>query len=66
MSFHATVAPNGTEVVKGGTTGPNRFGIAGRTTVTQPECTSYGDTIKAIGSAETKLLTAYVAGSAAG
>lgn len=48
---HAIVAADGAEIVKGGKTGPNLFGVIGRTVGTEREFAAYGDTLKAIGAA---------------
>lgn len=45
---HAIIAADGTEIVKGGKTGPNLFGILGRT-VGGLEGYAYGDSIVAVG-----------------
>ena len=45
---HAIIAADGTEVVKGGKTGPNLFGVVGRTPGTE-EGFKYGDAIVAVG-----------------
>jgi len=47
---HAIVAPDGTEIQKGGKTGPNLFGVIGRT-VGSYEGFAYGDSIVAVGAA---------------
>ena len=47
-SCHMIVAEDGTEIVKGGKTGPNLWGIAGRTAGTYPDF-RYGDSIVAAG-----------------
>lgn len=61
---HAIVAPDGTEVVKGGKTGPNLWGVIGRTAATQPDFTGYGDDLLAAGAAgavwDEAALAAYV------
>ncbi|MCU0817659.1 MAG: cytochrome C [Cypionkella sp.] len=61
---HAIVAPDGTEVVKGGKTGPNLWGVIGRTAGTQPDFTGYGDDLLAAGAAgavwDEAALAAYV------
>lgn len=45
---HAIVAPDGTEVQKGGKTGPNLWGIVGRPVASQ-EGFKYGESILAVG-----------------
>lgn len=45
---HAIIAADGTEVVKGGKTGPNLFGVVGRAPGTE-EGFKYGDAIVAVG-----------------
>ena len=45
---HAIIAADGTEIVKGGKTGPNLFGVIGRP-VGSYEGFAYGDSIKAVG-----------------
>lgn len=47
---HAIIAADGTEIVKGGKTGPNLFGVIGRT-VGSLEGYAYGDSIVAVGAA---------------
>lgn len=47
-SCHMIVAEDGTEIVKGGKTGPNLWGIVGRTAGTYPDF-RYGDGIVAAG-----------------
>ena len=47
-SCHMIVAEDGTEIVKGGKTGPNLWGIVGRTAGTYPDF-RYGDDIVAAG-----------------
>lgn len=49
-SCHAIVAPDGTAIVKGGKTGPNLYGVAGRTAGTA-EGYKYSDSLKAAGEA---------------
>lgn len=62
---HAIVAPDGTEIVKGGKTGPNLYGVIGRTVGAEPGFAAYGDDLKAVGAAGTvwdeAALAAYVA-----
>lgn len=49
-SCHSIVSASGEEIVKGGKTGPNLFGIPGRTAGTYPDF-KYGDSIVAAGAA---------------
>jgi len=49
---HAIVAPDGTEVVKGGKTGPNLWGLDGKI-VGSTEDFKYGDSIVSVGAAGT-------------
>ena len=49
-SCHMVVAPDGTEIVKGGKTGPNLYGVIGRTAGTYPDF-RYGDSTVAAGAA---------------
>jgi len=64
-SCHAITAEDGTEIVKGGKTGPNLFGVIGRTVGSEPGFAAYGDAIKAVAAAGTvwdeAALAAYVA-----
>lgn len=64
-SCHAITAEDGTEIVKGGKTGPNLFGVIGRAVGSEPGFAAYGDAIKAVGAAGTvwdeAALAAYVA-----
>ena len=66
---HAIVATDGTEIVKGGKTGPNLFGVIGRTVGTEPDFAAYGDALKMIGAAgrvwDEAALTTFVADPAA-
>lgn len=66
---HAIVAADGTEIVKGGKTGPNLFGVIGRTVGTAPDFAAYGDTLKTIGAAgrvwDETALAAFVANPSA-
>ncbi|OYU18079.1 MAG: cytochrome C [Rhodobacteraceae bacterium PARR1] len=61
---HAIVAPDGTEVQKGGKTGPNLWGVIGRP-VASAEGFAYGESILAVGATgmvwDEATLTAYVA-----
>ena len=45
---HSVIAPDGTEIVKGAKTGPNLYGVVGRTAGTYPEF-KYKDSIVALG-----------------
>jgi cytochrome c len=47
---HAIIATDGTEIVKGGKTGPNLFGVLGRTVGGLADY-AYSDSFKAIGAA---------------
>lgn len=62
---HAIVAADGTEIVKGGKTGPNLSGVIGRTVGSAPEFAAYSDALKAIGASgrvwDEALLAAFVA-----
>lgn len=66
---HAIVAADGTEIVKGGKTGPNLFGVIGRTVGTAPDFAAYGDALKTIGAAgrvwDETALAAFVANPSA-
>ena len=46
---HAIVAADGTEIVKGGKTGPNLFGVIGRTVGSEPAFAGYSDALTALG-----------------
>ena len=50
---HAVVADDGTVVMKGGKTGPNLYGIAGRTLGTAPDFKKYKPSLVAAGEAGT-------------
>jgi cytochrome c len=67
-SCHAIVAPDGTEIVKGGKVGPNLWGLDGKT-VGSTEDFKYGDSIVAVGAAgvvwDAEQLEKYVADPAA-
>jgi cytochrome c len=60
---HAIEAPDGTAIQKGGKTGPNLYGVVGRTVASTDF--AYGDSLKSVGAAGTKWdeasLVAYVA-----
>ena len=45
---HSVIAPDGTEIQKGGRTGPNLYGIIGRAVASDPDH-SYGDSLAALG-----------------
>ena len=45
---HSIIAADGTEVVKGGKTGPNLWGVIGRPVASAADF-AYGDSIKAVG-----------------
>jgi cytochrome c len=66
---HAIVAPDGTEVQKGGKTGPNLYGVVGRVVAGDAGFGSYGESILAVGAAGTvwdeASLAAYVKDPAA-
>ena len=47
-SCHAIVAPDGTEIVKGGKTGPNLYGVVGRTVGSVADF-KYGESIVEVG-----------------
>lgn len=61
---HSIVAPDGTEIQKGGRTGPNLYGIMGRTIASDPDYT-YGPSILAVGATnktwDASALSAYLA-----
>ena len=60
---HAIIATDGTEIVKGGKTGPNLFGVVGRT-VGSLEGFAYGESIVSVGAAgkvwDEAMLAAYL------
>lgn len=45
---HSIVAPDGTEIQKGGRTGPNLYGVIGRAVASDPDF-GYGDSLAALG-----------------
>jgi cytochrome c len=45
---HSVVAPDGTEIQKGGRTGPNLYGIIGRAVASDPDH-AYGESLAALG-----------------
>jgi cytochrome c len=61
---HSVIAPDGTEIQKGGKTGPNLYGIIGRAVASDPDF-KYGDGILALGATgavwDEASLAAYVA-----
>lgn len=46
---HQIVDPTGKEIVKGGKTGPNQYGLIGSKAGHDPEFARYGDSLKAAG-----------------
>ena len=64
---HSIIAPDGTEIQKGGRTGPNLFGVIGRGVASDPDF-SYGESIAAVGATgavwDEASLAAYVANPA--
>lgn len=65
---HSIIAPDGTEIQKGGKTGPNLYGIIGKAVASDPDF-KYGDSILAVGATgavwDEASLAAYVADPAA-
>ena len=61
---HSIVAPDGTEIQKGGRTGPNLYGVIGRAVASEAGF-AYGDSIAALGATgavwDAASLAAYVA-----
>lgn len=45
---HSVIAPDGTEIQKGGRTGPNLYGVIGRGVAADPDF-AYGESIAALG-----------------
>jgi len=45
---HSVIAPDGTEIQKGGRTGPNLYGVIGRAVASDPDF-KYGDSVAALG-----------------
>jgi cytochrome c len=45
---HSVIAPDGTEIQKGGRTGPNLYGVIGRSVASDPDF-SYGASLAALG-----------------
>jgi cytochrome c len=64
---HSIIAGDGTEIQKGGRTGPNLFGVIGRAVASDPDF-SYGESIAALGATgavwDEASLAAYVANPA--
>lgn len=62
---HSIIAPDGTEIQKGGRTGPNLYGIIGKGVGSNPDFSSYGEAILALGATgavwDEASLAAYVA-----
>ncbi|ESW60522.1 MAG: cytochrome C550 [Rhodobacter sp. CACIA14H1] len=60
---HAIVAADGTEIVKGGKTGPNLWGVVGRTVGSEADF-AYSDSLKSVGEAgkvwDEAMLAAYL------
>lgn len=65
---HSVIAPDGTEIQKGGRTGPNLYGVIGRGIASDPDF-KYGESIAALGATgaawDEASLAAYVADPAA-
>ena len=65
---HSVIAPDGTEIQKGGRTGPNLYGVIGRGVASDPDF-KYGDSLAALGATgavwDEASLAAYVADPAA-
>lgn len=61
---HSIIAPDGTEIQKGGRNGPNLYGIIGRPVASDPDF-AYGDGIMALGASgavwDAASIAAYVA-----
>jgi cytochrome c len=64
---HSVIAPDGTEIQKGGRTGPNLYGVIGRGVASDPDF-KYGESIAALGATgaiwDEASLAAYVANPA--
>jgi cytochrome c len=64
---HSVIAADGTEIQKGGRTGPNLYGVIGRPVASDPDF-SYGESIAALGATgavwDEASLAAYVANPA--
>jgi cytochrome c len=60
---HSIIAPDGTEIQKGGKTGPNLFGVVGRPVASDPDF-KYGNGILAVGATgavwDEAMIAAYV------
>jgi cytochrome c len=65
---HSITAPDGTDIQKGGKTGPNLYGVIGRAVGSDPDY-KYGESLAAVGATgavwDEAALTAYVADPAA-
>lgn len=65
---HSIIAPDGTEIQKGGRTGPNLYGVIGRPVAADPDH-SYGESLAALGATgavwDSASFAAYVADPAA-
>ncbi len=65
---HSIIAPDGTEIQKGGRTGPNLHGVIGRAVASDPDH-AYGDSLAALGATgaawDEASFVAYVADPAA-
>ncbi len=65
---HSVIAPDGTEIQKGGRTGPNLYGVIGRGVAADPDF-KYGESIAALGATgavwDEASLAVYVADPAA-
>ena len=46
---HSIIAPDGTEIQKGGRTGPNLYGVIGRAVGSEADFSSYGGSVLALG-----------------
>ena len=61
---HSVIAPDGTEIQKGGKTGPNLYGVIGRAVASDPDF-KYGEGLLAVGATgavwDEAALAAYVA-----
>lgn len=62
---HSIIAPDGTEIQKGGRTGPNLYGVIGRAVGGEADFSSYGPSVLALGATgavwDEASLAAYVA-----
>lgn len=65
---HSITAPDGTEVQKGGKTGPNLYGIVGQAIASDPDF-KYGDSLRSVGATgavwDESAIAAYVSDPAA-